>query len=410
MKTLKELREERSKAIADARAILTKATGEKRAISKEEQTEYDKYFAQADELRTQIVNQEKLQEAERELAEATGDNEERTRGPGDDKGERRDRVPVVMQAFRSFLMSGRAEGDGAEELRALSAGVATEGGYIVAPEVFVNALIKAVDDEVIVRRLATVIPMLNGASIGIPSLDSDPADADWTTELQTGSEDSSMGFGKRVMQPHPVAKRIKVSNQLLRTSALPAEQLVRARLAYKFGVTLEKAYMIGDGNKKPLGLFAASNDGIPTSRDVATGNTTTAPTAEGLINAKYAIKAGYWRNAEWIFHRDAMKEIAKLKGSDGQFIWRESLRDGEPDILLGRPVNLSEFAPNTMTTGLYCGILGDFSNYWILDSLLLQIQRLNELYAETNQVGFIGRYEGDGAPVLGEAFARVKLG
>ena len=39
----------------------------------------------------------------------------------------------------------------------------------------------------------------------------------------------------------------------------------------------------------------------------------------------------------------------------------------------------------------------------------MMIQRLNELYARTNQVGFIGRLETDGMPVLGEAFARVKL-
>jgi hypothetical protein len=32
-----------------------------------------------------------------------------------------------------------------------------------------------------------------------------------------------------------------------------------------------------------------------------------------------------------------------------------------------------------------------------------------ELYAETNQVGLIGRIESDGQPVLEEAFARVTL-
>jgi hypothetical protein len=37
------------------------------------------------------------------------------------------------------------------------------------------------------------------------------------------------------------------------------------------------------------------------------------------------------------------------------------------------------------------------------------VQRLNELYAETNQVGFIGRLETDGMPVLEEAFVRVTL-
>jgi HK97 family phage major capsid protein len=37
------------------------------------------------------------------------------------------------------------------------------------------------------------------------------------------------------------------------------------------------------------------------------------------------------------------------------------------------------------------------------------IQRLVELYAATNEVGFIGRRWVDGAPVLDEAFARLKM-
>jgi hypothetical protein len=39
----------------------------------------------------------------------------------------------------------------------------------------------------------------------------------------------------------------------------------------------------------------------------------------------------------------------------------------------------------------------------------MRIQRLVELYAESNQIGFIGRLETDGMPVLEEAFVRVKV-
>jgi hypothetical protein len=39
----------------------------------------------------------------------------------------------------------------------------------------------------------------------------------------------------------------------------------------------------------------------------------------------------------------------------------------------------------------------------------MEVQRLEELYAATSQVGFIGRLESDGMPVLEEAFSRVKL-
>ena len=108
--------------------------------------------------------------------------------------------------------------------RDLSAGINTEGGFLVVPETFVSLLIKAMDDEVIIRQLANVIPMTNAAAIGIPTLDADPDDADWTTELSTGGNDSSMAFGKRSMAPHPMAKRIKISQQLLRTAALPHQK------------------------------------------------------------------------------------------------------------------------------------------------------------------------------------------
>ncbi len=200
-----------------------------------------------------------------------------------------------------------------------------------------------------------------------------------------------------------------MSRTLLR-KAPQVEQLVRERLAYRFGIVMENAYLNGDGAGKPLGVFTASAQGIPTSRDVATGNEATTMKFAGLIAAKFALKTGYWARARWLFHRDGVKQLVSLVDGEGQFLWRESVRAGEPDTLLGLPVFMSEYAPNTFTTGKYVGIVGDWSNYWIADALDMDLQRLDELYSESNQVGFIGRMESDGMPVLGEAFVRVKLG
>jgi len=175
------------------------------------------------------------------------------------------------------------------------------------------------------------------------------------------------------------------------------------------GGTMEQAYLTGTGATQPLGVFTAHANGITTGRDVSTDNTTTAVTGDGLKNAKYTLKAGYWPAARWLMHRDGAKAIAKLKDGEGRYLWQDSIVEGEPARLLGFPVILSEWAPNTFTTGLYAGILGDFSHYWIIDSLAMQMQQLNELYALTNQIGIIGRYEGDGAPVNENAFVRVTL-
>ncbi len=84
---------------------------------------------------------------------------------------------------------------------------------------------------------------------------------------------------------------------------------------------------------------------------------------------------------------------------------------GQADTIANRPYVQSEYVPSTFTTGLYVGMFADFgTGYWIVDSMGFEVQRLGELLALRNQVGFLGSKETDGMPVLAEAFSRMKLG
>lgn len=405
---INELRQERAAIWEQAKALNEKALAEKRDFTAEEQQQYDKMMADMDAKKAQIDRLEAALRIEDEMRATVGSGREFQPTPAAGKGGDNPRASEEYRAaFERFLSHGAAALS-REEVRMMAADPDSEGGYLVTPQQFVDELLKEVDDSVIVRQFARGFQLRTAKSLGVPTLDSDADDADWITELKTGNE-TDLGFGKRELRPHPLAKRIKVSNTLLRLTSGGAEALVRQRLAYKFGVTLEKAYMAGDGNQKPLGLFVASNDGIPTSRDVVGSNTTTAIKADTLIDALYSLKEAYQRNARWIFHRDVVKAIRKLKDGEGQYLWAPGIAGGEPDTILSRPFSMSEYAPNTMTAGQYIGLVGDLSYYWYVDALDFQIQRLVELYAESNQTGFIGRYEGDGQPVLAEAFARIKL-
>jgi len=407
MSKLKELREERGKLIHDARKIVDNADAEKRSLNAEEEAKYADLFKKSDEIRSRIEREEALQDAERQSAatalRTNGNGKETAAAP--ETGKRSS--PEYNAAFNKALTLGLRSLNG-DETRALQADSDTAGGYLVTPQQFVDQLIKDMDNMTFIRQMATKFRVPTAASMGAPVLAADPADADWTAEILTGSEDSTMSFGKRELHPHPLAKRLKVSNKLIRMVA-GADALVRGRLAYKFGISQEKAFLTGSGSNQPLGVFTASASGVTTGRDVSTGNTTTAVTFDGLLEAKYALKGQYWMNSAWLFHRDVLKAVAKLKDGDGQYLWRESVRAGEPDTLLGRPVMMSEYAPSTMTTGLYVGMLADFSNYWIADATDMQIKVVNELYAETDQIGYLGRMESDGMPVVAEAFARIKL-
>ena len=393
---IREMMEARATMVAAARKLLDTAEAEKRELTAEERAQYDKTFDEARALGDKIQREQELREEERRLAEA---------GRMEPEGKKESPEERKLVAFRNFLVNGNAA-----EYRALANDSDAAGGYLHAAEQFVARLIKGLDNQVFVRKYATILPVTGSDTLGVPTLTADPADPTWTTEIAGPSEDATMAFGRRSLQPEQLSKLIKISMKLLRTSALPVENLVADRLAYKFAIAQENAFLNGDGDGEPLGIFTADANGINTDRDVSTGNTDTAVTADGLAEAKYALKAQYRGTARWIFHRDGVKKIAKLKDGEGQYLWRPGITVGEPDILMGLPVDESEYVPTTWTTGLYVGALCNWANYWIAELQGVELQRLVELYAGTSQIGFIGRMYADGAPVLAESFVRVKLG
>lgn len=417
---VREMREARATLITSARAILDKAEAEKRELTAEEKITYDKHLADEGRQVEAITREERQLELDRSLAAAAIPAEARARaatetakatGKPVDARAAALASPEYRSLYERYLLDGNEGLRSANETerRALEATGGPQGGFLQAPMEFMNELILFLKNLTFVRQRATVMPLATAKSMGAASLDNDPADADWTAEIATGGEDSTMSFGMRELVPHPSAKLIKISNKLMRVTAGRVETLVRDRLGYKFGVTEEKAFLTGSGVNQPLGVFTASASGINTDRDVSDGNTTTAVTFDGLINAKYSLKAQYQPKAAWAFSRTLVQNISKLKDGEGQYIWKLSVREGEPDRVLGLPFFMSEYVPNTFTTGKYVAVIGDWSFFWIADALTLEIQRLVELYAATNQTGFIGRMELDAQPVLSEAFARVKL-
>lgn len=412
----REMRENRHKLLLTARELLDKADAEKRTLTAEEKANQEKALADSEEWREKIDAAEKRNDLDRQIAETAlsqdkskTDEENRT---GETNEERTLSRGWETQQYRTLWSRSISEGTrhfSNEEHRQLSAGTATEGGYLYAPEEFVNELIKNVTDMTHIRSVARQFSVAGADSLGFPVLTNRMAAAEWTSELGTASTDSTLDFGKRELRPNPATKEIVVSKVLLRKTPM-AEQIVREELARVMAEGMENGYMTGTGAQQPLGVFTASGSGISTDRDVSTGNTSSSPTPDGLKNALYTLKASYWNNAVWIMHRNTMLLLAKMKDGNGRYLLQDSIVQGEPTQLLGKPILLSEYAPSAYTTGLYVAVLGDFSNYWIVDSLDMEVLQLRELYARNNKDCFIVRMMSDGAPVREEAFVRVKLG
>jgi HK97 family phage major capsid protein len=447
----KELRRQAGQLVTEARALAKAAADAKRAMSKEETEKFDRLHDEAEGKLTEARRLERSEllahdiEDEPEPPEARGGGD--PEDPADDPAEgRRSRPPqpgtppeqrrrgeptgAVMIGGVDYRSHARAaEGYGAafrhrlagrqmdanllsgypEEVRAtIQSDLFTGAGALSPPMQFVRDLIKFVDDAVFIRGLATRHTVTEAQSLGVPTFDADPTDPEWTSELETGDE-GEITVGRRELYPHPLAKRVKVSRKTRRMVSM-IDRVVRERLGYKFEVALEKAYLTGSGAQQPLGVFEPSDDGIPTSRDVECG-TSSDITVDKMIDVKHTLKPQYWMRpgTRWVFSRELLKRARKLKDGDGRYLWAATLEGGMPNTFLDVPYVVSEFAPSTFTGDAYVAVIGDFGFYWIADALGLEIDVVDQLYAETNQVGFIGRFESDGQPVLAEAFVRAQL-
>ena len=324
-------------------------------------------------------------------------------------------------AFKSYLSTGRpragldeniADGDGVSQYATLQSDDAQRGGYLVADQVFAAGLLKEVDDLLFIMQRAKVHTVPDASSLGIRKRTSKASTFGWSSELQVSAQDTALKYGKKILTPHHLTGSIKISRDLARRSSLIVPE-VRGELARDGAEAMEDGFLLGNGDRKPLGVFVASDDGISTSRDQVTGSATNF-TSDGLLSAKYGLKAQYRRggSVSWMFHRDGIEKIALLKDSNNQYLFKVGAgfaadNSAPEDMLLGYPVDESERCPNTFTSGNYVGILGNWRYYEIAMALDMEIQVLVELNARSNEYEYIARLKVDGMPTLDEAFVRL---
>ena len=282
----------------------------------------------------------------------------------------------------------------------LKVGSDPDGGYLV-PDEFQNTLIEALEEENIMRRLATVIRTESGDR-QIPVVAS-KGSASWVEEEALIPE-SADTFDQVTLNAYKVATMIRVSTELLNDSAFSLESYIAREFARRIGVKEEEAFFVGDGSKKPTGILDDTG-----GADVA--KITASPTVitlDEVLDLFYSLRVPYRARASFITNDSTMKEIRKLKSADGQYLWQPSIKEDTPDMIIGKPIYASGFVP-AINAGAKALIFGDYSYYWIADRQTRTFQRLNELYATTGQVGFIATQRVDGKLILPESVKVLQM-
>lgn len=274
-----------------------------------------------------------------------------------------------------------------------------ETGGVMLPAGFHGEVIDAAARAWPVRVLCRNIS-ITAASVEIAVRGAQLTDAEWTTMLGSGSEDASAPYQRVVVEPQFLIKRIKVSRALLRAGGKLAEEEIIGAITDATARPIEAALISGNGMLRPVGLL--NTPGVP-----ATVTTTTGQLAIADVKRWIGGLAGrYHAGATALMHVDSYSALLELDTNGALF------QNGQ---LVGRyPIALSDEFPSagtnpaSLTPGTTIAVLGDFSTYWVFDSLF-EVQRLMELYAETHEVGFIARTEIDAVVTRPLAFRALTV-
>ena len=389
MSKLTELQTKRAKIWQQAKDFLDEKHQESDVLSAEDNATYEKMEADVVSLGKEIDRLTKQMEIDNQLKMPT--SQPLTTNPATDKQN------IITNYSQDFwnLMRGQAP-----VTNALKEGTDPDGGYLV-PDEFEKQLIQKLHEANILRSISNVI-QTNSGEHKIPVVATEGT-ASWMEEEAAYTE-SNTQFSQVSLGAHKLGTLIKVSEELLNDSAFDLMGYLSEEFGRRLGDAEEKAFLTGTGSGQPTGML---NDTTGATLG-STAKSSTDINFDDLIDLFYSLRAPYRKNAVFIMNDDTVKAVRKLKDKNDQYIWQPSVQAGQPDRILNCPVLTSQYMP-TLAASNKPVLFGDFNYYWIADRQGRTFKRLNELYAVTGQVGFLGSQRVDAKVILPEAIKYLSM-
>lgn len=378
----KELREKSLHIAHEARSLLNTiaADGSNKA---EIESQFDKMMDDADGYEARAVRIEEHEERERSFAAADSRTPAETTvaKSGDEASEAR------AKAFEGYLRGTVSE----QELRTAQAvGTSNLGGYLV-PTTLSSNLIEAMKAFGPMNEggPATYYNTESGNPINFAKLD-DTANIGAQIAENTAASAANVQFGQVSLGAWKYTTGIVlVSNELLQDSALDVQQIVASAMAKRMGRVKNRDLTVGAGATLPLGIVAGSSLG-------ATAASATAIAADDIMELVHSVDPAYRGGASFQLNDSTLKAIRKLKDGQGRYIWEQSYQVGVPSTILGYRYDINQDMAS-IATGNKIMIFGDMSKYTVRNVRGFALKRLDEAYAVSDQVAFVGfsRFDGN---------------
>lgn len=300
-----------------------------------------------------------------------------------------DKEAKYRDAFETMLRTPIAHLN--EQVRTvLNIATGSEGGYLV-PQSYLTTVLNKLLDASVVRSVSNVIR--TSSTTNIPLGATRPS---FAIVAENGSYgETNPTFGQVTLGAYKLGGTIKASDELIMDSFIDLQSYLTNLIVEGIADTEETYFTTGTGSSQPTGILVGGTLGKTTAG-------TAAVTLDEVLDLKYALKAPYRMNANFMMNSSTELAIRKLKDSNGQYLWQPSIQVGAPNTFDGKPVLINEKMPSIGTGNKFMAF-GDFNYFTIADRGGIEIKRLDELYAGNGQIGWRTSKRFDSKVTISEA-------
>ena len=278
-----------------------------------------------------------------------------------------------VEEFRSFLKG--------EEVRTQTVGVNTAGGFTVGATV-ANRVIEAVKSTSGMIENASSISTATGGELSYPTMDDTNNEAVIAAETDARRNGPDVVFGSIPLKAFIYDSGIiKISNELVQDSAANIEQIVIGALSKRISRKLQKDFTVGTGTTEPSGLITQTTLGV-------TAAATDAIAADELLELQFSVDEAYAGKGKYMMNKNTLLAVRKLKDGQGNYLVNGM-------TLFDKPIVVNNNMPDIAASAKPI-VFGDLSAYMVRNVQGLNIFKFNELYQETNEIGYkaSGRFDG----------------
>lgn len=379
MGKLKALKEKRASIYTSIDELRQATDG--REMTAEEQQRWDTMLSDYDKADKAVEAEERFMDIQRKQAEQ--EVARRDSLLGQTVGEE------YRRAFGDYLLNG-ASGISSESRATIEqrAGIAGLSGGLIIPKTLASEIEVALKAYGGMFEAATILNTSHGGDLILPTVNDTSAKATIVSEYDQSTK-RAPSFGSVVLKAYTYRTPIiPVSQELIQDSAFDLDALLSRLLADSFSRGVNEDITTGSGTGKPTGIVTA-----------ATACTTQAAAAsiklDDIIDLIKSVNSAYARNGKFMFNRNTLWELAKIKDQTGRYIWQDSTREGTPATLFGKQYVLNDDMAD-IGAGNASVLFGDLTKYNIRLVQSFRVIRLNELLAEYLSIGLFGFARVDG--------------